>query len=55
MYKILFIDEQKDDIEQFKDYVDAASTPGSVEVVAEYPLESLDEMIEKSLRSTRML
>lgn len=47
MYKILFIDEQKDDIEQFKDYVDAASTPGSVEVVAEYPLESLDEMIEE--------
>ncbi len=51
MYKILFIDEQKDDIDQFKDYVDATSTPGSVEVVAEYPLESLDEMIEEIFKT----
>ncbi|HMK07217.1 MAG TPA: hypothetical protein VK476_06785, partial [Flavobacterium sp.] len=51
MYKILFVDEQKEDIDQFKDYVEATSTPGTVEVLAEYPLESLDEMIEEILKT----
>jgi hypothetical protein len=51
MYKILFIDEQQEDIDQFKDYVDATSKPGTVEVVAEYPLESLEEMIDEIFKS----
>lgn len=46
MYKILFIDEQQEDIDYFKDYVDATKTKEGIEVIAEYPLESLDEMIE---------
>jgi hypothetical protein len=50
MYKILFIDEQQGDIDDFKDYVDATTTTEQIEVVAEYPLESLDEMIELILK-----
>jgi DNA-binding NarL/FixJ family response regulator len=47
MYKILFIDEQQGDIDDFKDYVDATTTTENISVVAEYPLESLDEMIQE--------
>lgn len=47
MYKILFIDEQQEDIDQFKDYVEATNTKENMEVIAEYPLESLDEMIQE--------
>jgi len=46
MYKILFIDEQQEDIDDFMDYIDATKTENNVEVVAEFPLETLDEMIQ---------
>lgn len=46
MYKILFIDEQQGDIDDFKDYVDATTTKENIQVISEYPLESLDEMIQ---------
>lgn len=46
MYKILFIDEQQDDIDQFKDYVEETNTKENMEVIAEYPLESLEEMVQ---------
>ena len=51
MYKILFIDEQQEDIDQFKDYVDATSVTGTVEVRAEYPLESMEEMIDEIFKA----
>lgn len=50
MYNILFIDEQQDDIDDFKDYVDATTTKENISVIAEYPLESLDEMIQVILK-----
>lgn len=46
MYKIVFIDEQQDDIDAFKDYVDETNTKKKFEVLAEYPREELDEMID---------
>jgi DNA-binding NarL/FixJ family response regulator len=46
MYKIVFIDEQQDDIEAFKDYVDETNTKNKFEVLAEYPREELGEMID---------
>ncbi|MCT6590822.1 hypothetical protein N3553_13145 [Pantoea dispersa] len=45
MYKILFIDEEKEAIEDFKDYVDETPTSKNIEVLNEYPLKEIDEMI----------
>ncbi|SUB31435.1 Uncharacterised protein [Yersinia pseudotuberculosis] len=45
MYKILFIDEEKDAIDDFKDYVDETPASKNVEVLSEYPLNDLDDMI----------
>lgn len=49
MYKILFIDEQEDDIDDFKDYVEKTNTKQTFELVVEFPLDSLEGMIEKIL------
>ncbi len=46
MYKVLFIDEEKDTFDDFKDYVEISSTKDNIEVYTEYPLEDLDEMIK---------
>src|ERR1700692_4805494 len=46
MYKILFIDEQSTDIDDFKDYVEAANTKENFTVDAEFPLEDIAEMIQ---------
>ncbi len=46
MYKIVFIDEQADDIGDFKDYVDAINSNEKFEVIGEFPQEELDEMLQ---------
>jgi len=46
MYKIVFIDEQQDDIDAFKDYVDETNTKNKFEVLAEYPREELNQMMD---------
>lgn len=46
MYKVLFIDEQQDDIDTFKDYVEKTNTTESIEVISEYPLATLEEMVQ---------
>ena len=46
MHKIVFIDEQKEDIDDFLDYVEKTSTKESFEIIVEYPVEDLDEMIQ---------
>lgn len=46
MYKIIFIDEQQSDIDDFKDYVDATNSNEKFEVIGEFPQEELDEMIQ---------
>lgn len=45
MYKILFIDEQPEDVEDFKDYVEKTNTKENFTIVSEYPLEDIEEMI----------
>lgn len=45
MYKILFIDEEKDAIDDFRDYVEETPASKNVDVLSEYPLGDLDEMI----------
>jgi DNA-binding NarL/FixJ family response regulator len=45
MYKILFIDEQQDDIDAFKDYVEETNTKKKIEVISEFPKEELSEML----------
>lgn len=46
MYKIIFIDEQKTDIDDFKDYVDETKSNEKFEVIGEFPQEELDEMVQ---------
>jgi len=47
MYIILFIDEEKEVFENFLDYVDENDTDNKFNVITEYPINNLDEMIEK--------
>ncbi|MBK8392873.1 MAG: hypothetical protein IPL23_27995 [Saprospiraceae bacterium] len=46
VYKILLIDEEKDTFDDFKDYLDIASTKDNIEVIPLYPLGDLEEMID---------
>lgn len=47
MYKILFVDEQQEDIDSFKDYVEEKDLEGIFEVYDMYPMESLESMLEE--------
>lgn len=47
MYKILFVDEQQEDIDSFKDYIEEKDLEGIFEVHDKYPLESLESMVEE--------
>jgi len=46
MYKILFIDEEKESFEYFEDFVERSSTKDSIKVLTELPLGELEDMIE---------
>jgi len=46
VYKILLIDEEKDTFDEFKDYLDISSTKDKIEVITQYPLGDLLEMID---------
>jgi len=46
MYKLLFIDEQQGDIDDFKDYVEKSTSKENIHIESEFPLEDLDEMID---------
>lgn len=45
MYKILFIDEEKDAIDDFRDYVEQTPASKNVDVFSEFPLGDIDEMV----------
>lgn len=49
MYKILLIDEENETFEDFKDYVDHSSSKDNISVLTQFPLEDIDEMIEKMI------
>lgn len=47
MYRILFIDEEQDTLEDFEGYVEESTTKVPLEVVTKLPLENENEMIEE--------
>ncbi len=47
MYRIFFVDEQQEDIDSFKDYIEEKDLEGIFEVLSMYPLENLDQMVEE--------
>lgn len=46
MFKIIFIDEEKDAIDAFKDYIEDYKNDTNIEVKDYYPLGNIDEMID---------
>jgi DNA-binding NarL/FixJ family response regulator len=50
MYKILFIDEEDDAIDDFKDYADETTTSEQILIVAEFPQPTLEEMIQTIIK-----
>lgn len=50
MYKILFIDEEKDTLEDFEVYVDKSPLKGQLETITMFPLATLEEMIESIIK-----
>lgn len=47
MFRILFIDEERETLETFEDYVEKNTTKEQLEIFTELPLESEEQMIEK--------
>ncbi|WP_422358910.1 hypothetical protein [Reichenbachiella sp.] len=47
MFRILFIDEEQDDIDSFKDYIEEKDIDGNFEVISSFPLGGLDEMLDE--------
>jgi hypothetical protein len=47
MYKLLFIDEEDDDIGDFKDYIEEKDLDNLFEVKSIYPLGDLDKMMDE--------
>ena len=47
MYKILFIDEEQDDIDSFFDYIEEKDVDGEFEIKSVLPSKSLEEMVEE--------
>lgn len=45
-YKILFVDEEQETLDEFLDYVERSPHKGNIEAMTELPLSSLDEMVE---------
>lgn len=50
MYKLLYIDEDQEQIDNFLNYIDDTNTNNIFEVIPQFPLEGIDEMIEKILK-----
>ncbi|WP_113626420.1 hypothetical protein [Pectobacterium peruviense] len=50
MYKILFIDEEDDAIDDFKNYADETTTSEQILIVTEFPQPTLEEMIQTIIK-----
>lgn len=50
MYKLLYIDEDQEQIENFQNYIDDTNTNNIFEVLPQLPLGDMEEMIEKILK-----
>ena len=55
MYKILFIDEEKDTLEDFEDFVEKSPSKAKLEPITMFPLADLDEMIESIIKLVMLL
>ena len=47
MFRILFIDEDQEDINAFKDYIEKKDVNLEFEVITQYPLEDLGKMVDQ--------
>lgn len=47
MYRLIYIDEDKEQIENFQNYIDDTNTNNIFEVITQLPLGEMEEMIEK--------
>lgn len=47
MYKLIFIDEEKEALDEFKDYIDSKQKQNKFEIVLMLPRESLEEMVDE--------
>lgn len=50
MYKILFIDEEKDTLNDFENFVEKSPSKSKLEPITMFPLNNLDEMIESIIK-----
>ncbi|WP_276682548.1 hypothetical protein [Empedobacter brevis] len=50
MYKLLYIDEDQEQIENFLNYIDDTNTNNIFEVITQLPLEDMEGMIHKILK-----
>lgn len=50
MYKLLFIDEEKEQFEYFLDYVDGSDAKLKFEIITQLPLKTLNEMIGQIIK-----
>lgn len=50
MYKILFIDEEKDTLEDFEEFVEKSPLKAKLNPITMYPLADLDEMVESIIK-----
>jgi DNA-binding NarL/FixJ family response regulator len=52
MYKLLYVDEDQEQIDNFLNYIDDTNTNNIFEVIPLLPLGDMDEMIEKILKAS---
>jgi hypothetical protein len=50
MYKILFIDEEKDTLDDFEEFVEKSPLKAELKPITMFPLANLDEMIESIIK-----
>lgn len=50
MYKILFIDEEKETLEDFEDYIESFNPEIKFEIITLLPLGDIDDMIEQIIK-----
>ncbi len=50
MYKILFVDEENDTLQDFEEFVDKSASKAKIEPITMLPLAELDDMIEKIIK-----
>ena len=50
MYKILFIDEENDTLQDFEEFVEKSSSKAKIKPITTLPLPDLDEMIESIIK-----